>query len=133
MNYRSREWVCPHCYVPNLQLLPDSPGVPSPVHALSSPIPSAHDTIPSPNDCLPGSSVPQSQLSGPESADTTNVNSAPASEPATSDSSQVINSDYPAPSTRRSASSTQRAPLLLDTAICVLLVLVCALICRRLV
>ena len=40
-----------------------------------------------------------------------------------------ISSNYPVSPARRST----RAPLLLDTTICVLLVLVCALICRRLV
>jgi len=137
---QSREWVCPHCHVSNLQLLPDTLGnteLLSPVPTLSSPKLSAHDAVP----YLPDS--PQLLPSGPDdsSPDTTSnaatsVDTPPAGNaalrpytPVSRPTSHVshINSDYPVSSTRRST----KAPLLLDTTICVLLVLVCALICRR--
>jgi len=136
----SREWVCPHCKESNLKLLPD-PG--SGNTESSSLVPSQGASSPAAKDSVP-SDCPTPQPSDPNvPLDTTSnaalsVDTSPAGNsasspytpvPATSDNSH-ISRDYPVSSTGR---NTHRAPLLLDTTICVLLVLVCALICRRLV
>jgi ubiquitin-conjugating enzyme E2 J1 len=132
----SREWVCPHCHESNLELLPDPASgnahSTSPVSVQNASQPSADHPVPSP-DHLPVSSMPQPPDSKAHLATASNaglsLNAPPTDNsvlsPYTPTATSHINS---AP-----VSFTRRAPLLLDTTICVLLVLVCALICRRLV
>jgi hypothetical protein len=139
---RSREWVCPRCQQTNLESLPDPPQ-----HAAS--------TLNEPAG-LRGLSRVQDQSEPPvRRPSRTPPSTAPerSSDPeATSDSdptaiSTLVTGSGPSIAGERDriASRTEavrgsplviryrshRSPLLLDTAICVLLVLVVALLCRR--
>lgn len=109
---RSREWVCPQCNQCNLKHLPDPQEGPS-----------KHANVSSPSSAPP--------------ADTAEVevveDSSAAPVVPTPDSDRIeeerqIHMRGTAQFTRR---SSHRPPLILDTAICVLLVLVLALLCRR--
>jgi ubiquitin-conjugating enzyme E2 J1 len=154
----SREWVCPHCDQSNVELLPDPPAdqslgneifdgqtpapsstQPTPESAdqpdildlrlrLDRPMPSLHENSESP---LPAHTI--NPLVRPKSG---NSDPAPTLPPTTAPFvSEAISANrvdtLSGPLTTPAVRSPQRLPLLLDTAICVLLVLVFALICRR--
>jgi ubiquitin-conjugating enzyme E2 J1 len=115
--FRSRNWVCPRCEKTNLECLSDpTPGGPS-----------SETVIPAPLEI--NSEVEVAQVAKDQVPHTT-----------TSDSSQDHVGE-PLPTTvpivqqttviTRSPISDPRPPLLLDTAICVLLVLALALLFRR--
>ncbi|KAL0947149.1 hypothetical protein HGRIS_013277 [Hohenbuehelia grisea] len=159
----SRDWVCPHCQQPNVEILPDPPseevgsstGSSSDVQQRDSSSSTADP--PAENHNSHGSAENQ-PLSAPEVAPASRYaeeepiiahevsplmpSSAPAmSNPATPspafiarathesgpDSSQHVPHQQHVPAQRNS----HKPPLLLDTAICVLLVLAFALVCRR--
>jgi len=105
----SREWVCPKCHQCNLDHLPDPEDPPQ--HS-SAPVPS-----------LPLPATPPEQLI----EDSSSAPVIPTPEGARHPQSDVIEGIATQP--RRP--SLHRPPLILDTAICVLLVLVLALLCRR--
>ncbi|KAJ7219078.1 UBC-like protein [Mycena pura] len=110
----SRSWVCPHCRQSNLELLPD------PVDGRTIGSTPGGRTIGS----TPGAAA------APVAADV-DSRAAPPSNPA---APSLINptADRITP-TQVSQTKVQqrRPPLLLDTAICIILVLVCAIVVRR--
>jgi len=130
----SREWVCPHCHESNLHLLPDpSSGDADSVPKQSVSKPPAHDAANHPVSSTLQPSDPNTRPNTTSnealSVDTSPVGNSASNPHTPANSSTTGNSRIignPVSSTRRSS------PLLLDTTICVLLVLVCALICRRL-
>ncbi|KAI9455608.1 non-canonical ubiquitin conjugating enzyme 1 [Lactarius psammicola] len=140
----SRDWVCPRCNQSNIQSLPDPPQPNDSVSASASASPSTTTTteektsaeadakVESPTP-IPMRTATQSDDAGRETevaANGVTSSSSPAS--AYRGGHQV---GPAAPSlhhqTRTHATTTVRPPMLLDTAICVLLVLVFALLCRR--
>ncbi|KAG6335874.1 hypothetical protein ID866_3211 [Astraeus odoratus] len=131
----SREWTCPKCQMSNLECLPDMPvkdeeplkqSTGSQGEPVSQTVVSAGASL----DCAltnyggPPLDNPETSLIPPD---------APVPPAATQDQEHVpdirgepdLVSAYPAPR------GTSRPPLLLDTAICVLIVLVLGLLCRR--
>ncbi|KAJ7172689.1 non-canonical ubiquitin conjugating enzyme 1 [Mycena filopes] len=108
----SRSWICPHCRESNLDLLPDP--VPDPVAA-----PSSSTEQPAPPELL---AAPDSAPGLPDSNTDSAVETPLAPNPVAAERArtQVI-----------SPPKRQRPPILLDTAICVILVLVCGIVFRR--
>ncbi|KAG5219741.1 non-canonical ubiquitin conjugating enzyme [Salix suchowensis] len=149
----SREWYCPHCKQTTLELLPnpviepsnsdsatsgslaspptttnaESPSdQPPPIVVLETnpdPSPSSDE---SPNIVHEVGLIPSSGSTGSAAAGPTT----PSFITHASRASPVEDVTAPAPATTVRRSS-QKSPLILDTAICVLLVLVFALVCRR--
>ncbi|KAF8892615.1 ubiquitin-conjugating enzyme/RWD-like protein [Infundibulicybe gibba] len=152
----SRTWTCPHCEQPNLELLPDPEDagdasanpIPTPPEAVSSaeppqPIPNAEISIePSSNTPPPPQPSSPSLLPAP---DVGHVAAAATINTMTALETHSMNTGAPPNSTSNEASHamasqpisslrrSQRPPIILDTAICVLLGLVFAMICRRMV
>lgn len=158
---RSRDWVCPRCNRSNLECLPDpDPAQPNDAGTLSvseaktsseaevvSTPPDSEVVPPQPPKSEPSVSEPEANTAGTdgtsqsESDDTTSVDkttltsvvasshSSESSAP-TQNISNVHGARQPVPVSFR-PSHTARPPMLLDTAICVLLALVFALLCRR--
>ena len=158
---RSRDWVCPRCNRSNLECLPDpaqpndastlgsvsEPKTTSEVEMVSTPA-GAEVVPPQPPESEASLSEPEANPGGAnqsESGDTTFVDkttalsvvaSSHSSASSTPTPSQNISDvrgarqAVPAPF-RPSHTHTARPPMLLDTAICVLLGLVFALLCRR--
>ncbi|KAJ7905283.1 UBC-like protein [Mycena olivaceomarginata] len=112
----SRSWTCPICNEPNLALLPDPPG-PNSVDSgrtLSSP---STTEKPAPPEPL-----------APVSASATIPDGVVPPAPDLVAAPQVIN----APRTQTlQVKQSQRPPILLDTAICLILVLACGIVFRR--
>ncbi|KAJ8517553.1 hypothetical protein ONZ45_g5271 [Pleurotus djamor] len=140
----SREWTCPHCKQTNLELLPDPPSQPEVVPAINpSDIPAQSTSPVSTSSTSPPSSdtsedepvvvhevnafMPSGGATGPSTPSPAFIARAPR------DSTLVgaPPTDEATPTASGPRRSPQRPPLLLDTAICVLLVLVFALLCRR--
>jgi len=115
--------VCPHCQQPNLELLPD----PSPESAASTSAKTLESLEVSNN--------------APERAQPLNVaiDQPPALPTASprgvndSEERRVVSTLRTSVALEHSRRSSHKPPLLLDTAICVLLVLVFGIICRRMV
>ncbi|KAJ6547351.1 ubiquitin-conjugating enzyme/RWD-like protein [Mycena capillaripes] len=108
----SRSWVCPHCRESNLSLLPD------PVSGRTLGAAPQETAAPTAAPVFTSASNPDADL-------------AAAAPPApNSDTSVDLN---PRPQVQVSPPSVrrQRPPILLDTAICVILVLVCGIVFRR--
>jgi len=144
----SRDWVCPSCNRSNLECLPDPPQsndtstsgsgsvgevqtsseaevVPTPAEA----IPPQTEVSVSEREVIPGGAEVARRL---ESDDTSSVVTSPhLSVSSAATSSQNISGSRQAGTASFRPSHTPRPPMLLDTAICVLLVLVFALLCRR--
>jgi ubiquitin-conjugating enzyme E2 J1 len=151
---RSREWVCSRCNRSNLQCLPDPPESSDPSTsrplAKSKPSPEA-EVVPDAAETIPPQiaesnasasvreATPDDVDSAPrsESVDATLVmTSPPATAPTPSQNFSGVRGAHqaasPTPPFRPSQThTTVRPPMLLDTAICVLLVLVFALLLRR--
>lgn len=156
--YRSREWVCPHCKESNLDLLPDPPtedsasasAAVSPPPQLDTPTPeSTSENTPLEIPLTEAPSVQNlSHISPPaethpeprsiiHNTDTllTGTNPTGTNQARSPFLTQVVETppsgagDVIQAARRR----THKPPLLLDTAICVLLVLAFAMICRRVV
>jgi ubiquitin-conjugating enzyme E2 J1 len=137
---RSRDWVCPRCRQTNLECLPDltpledslspqvSPQEPpmDPPSSTAPPLLSDMDPVNEVSRVEPGPETMSSPSHPPVEADT------PGS-PKSFDSSgeESVNNHPSGIAVPNSSSRHPRPPLFLDTAICVLLVLVFALICRR--
>jgi len=119
---RSRSWVCPRCEKSNLECLPD----PTPGGS------NAEIITPNPPERIPEVEVIQLAKGG-------NPNTAVSDHPPSPSSQEHSEESLPAatllvPQTAvppRSPVGNPRPPLLLDTAICVLLVLAFALLFRR--
>jgi len=123
----SRSWVCPHCRQSNLELLPD----PVDGRTIGS-TPGGRTIGSTPGGrtigSTPGAAAAPPEYSAPVAADVDSRAAAPPSNPA---APSLINP----PADRITATQTKvqqrRPPLLLDTAICIILVLVCAIVVRR--
>ncbi|KAJ7098121.1 ubiquitin-conjugating enzyme/RWD-like protein [Mycena belliarum] len=98
----SRTWTCPHCRETNLALLPDPAGT---------------EQAPA---------VEATPVSGPSNPPAEAV--APAPNPI---ASPAVIDRVAGPTRAQTASKRQRPPILLDTAICFLVVLVCGIVFRR--
>ncbi|KAF8737691.1 hypothetical protein AX14_012462 [Amanita brunnescens Koide BX004] len=132
----SRDWTCPHCQQSNIELLPDPPQVTENASEITSevdippPSPATVDTTSSNVDL-------RSETPTASATPSTTTISACTSEP----SRGTTNVEYLARSnsaTRDVGTSTLRRhghkpPVLLDAAICILLVSLFAIICRRMV
>ncbi|KAI6167094.1 UBC-like protein [Pisolithus thermaeus] len=131
----SREWVCPKCRLSNLECLPDLPSkVDGPLEfvgetqsesvtrAQMSTVPL--DSFLANSDC-PSRNNPETSLTQPGTPPPTAIRQDPERVRDTRDQSNLVSAMYPA------HRSTLRPPLLLDTVICVLLVVVVGLLCRR--
>jgi ubiquitin-conjugating enzyme E2 J1 len=124
---RSKEWVCPHCQQPNLELLPH----PSPEsEASTSPktLESLEVSNNAPERAQPlnvAIDQPPALESYPSTASPRGVND--------TEERRVVPILRTSVALAHSRRSSHKPPLLLDTAICVLLVLVFGIICRRMV
>lgn len=156
---RSRDWVCPRCNRSNLECLPD-PAQPNDASTLGSvseaKTPSEAEVVsttpaeavvvpPQPSESEASVSEPEANPGGADVAsqsesDTTSVDkttttsviaSSHSSASSTPTPSQTISDVHDTRPASFRPSHTARPPMLLDTAICVLLVLVFALLCRR--
>ena len=140
---RSRDWVCPRCNRSNLECLPDPPqsndsstsGSGSVREVQTS---SEAEVVPTPAEAIPPqpsqieASVPEREVI-PDEAEGARRSESDDTSPHSSVSSVATSSQnirQAGPASFR-PSHTPRPPMLLDTAICVLLVLVFALLCRR--
>lgn len=110
----SREWVCPQCNQCNLKHLPDPQEGPL-----------KHANVPSPSSTPPADTAEVEVVQDNPAAP---VVSTPVRQSDRLGEERQIHMRGTAQFTRR---SSHRPPLILDTAICVLLVLVLALLCRR--
>jgi ubiquitin-conjugating enzyme E2 J1 len=147
---RSREWVCPHCQQTNLQMLPDpssechSPASLSMVTDVASSLEANFLHERSPSTRSP-SETSELTLSEPDVTIHTVHPSCPPTRTHSTmsldslaireESPPVFHTVHAAPLHRApftNSTRSRRPPLLLDTAICVLLVLTLALVCRRL-
>jgi hypothetical protein len=146
---RSRDWVCPSCNRSNLECLPDPPQSNDTATSGSGSVgevqtSSEAEVVPTPAEAIP----PQTEVSVSEreaipggaevvarrleSDDASSVDTSPhLSVSSAATSSQNISGSRQAGTASFRPSHTPRPPMLLDTAICVLLVLVFALLCRR--
>ncbi|KAJ7582919.1 non-canonical ubiquitin conjugating enzyme 1 [Mycena floridula] len=110
----SRDWICPHCQESNLDLLPDPPSsssVPEVMRPVSEDPPVSDALVDISPVSAPSATIP---------AGTTKPNSSEQPRASTSHSA-------PPPSRL----SRHRPPILLDSAIFILLVLVFVIVCRR--
>jgi len=150
---RSRDWVCQRCDRSNLECLPDpaQPNDASTSGSVSEVKTSSEAEVVSPQPPESEASVPEPQVnpggadgaSRSESDDTTSddkttmtsvvasSHSGASSAPTPSQHTSDVHGARQAVPTSFRPSHTPRPPMLLDTAICVLLVLVFALLCRR--
>ncbi|KAF9653052.1 UBC-like protein [Thelephora ganbajun] len=118
----SRNWVCPRCEKLNLECLPDpTPGSSNPGRV-----------IPDPSETT--SEVEMTKVAEDEVPDTTVADSSPSPSPQDPPEEFLPATASITPQTvvtTRSPAGNPRPPLLLDTTICVLLVLALALLFRR--
>jgi len=135
----SREWVCPHCQQSNLELLPDPPA------AEEAPIAELNPSTP-PHSDVHAESLQQhneeTEIATPmtvHGVDSLRTSHSGVSSTAMTASPTFINRvtmDTP-PAEPAVVETVQRQshkpPVLLDSAICVILVVIFALICRRMV
>ncbi|KAJ7134952.1 non-canonical ubiquitin conjugating enzyme 1 [Mycena crocata] len=112
----SRSWVCPHCRETNLELLPD------PVEGRTLGTTSDVEQAAPQESSAPVLSLPEGVPSTTSTTDAPNNYVSPAFIDRIADPIVVSR----APSVK-----PQRPPILLDTAICVILVLVCGIVFRR--
>ncbi|KAK0459535.1 non-canonical ubiquitin conjugating enzyme 1 [Desarmillaria tabescens] len=124
----SRDWVCPHCQQSNLDILPDSPAgqengpsysIPPPVEPELAALPEHNDASPSANSVGPRSEEAEDEVAQETSLSMTES----ISSPTIPEHDANVLSPQP----------LRRPPVLLDTAICFLLVLVFALLCRKMI
>lgn len=120
---RSRNWVCPRCEKSNLECLPDpnTPGGSNP-----------EIVVPDPPQTIPEAGV--TQAAEGEAPDTVVLDSPPPPTPQDPPEASLTATIPIVPQTTvtaRSPVGSPRPPLLLDTAICVFLVLAVALLFRR--
>ncbi|TFL06887.1 ubiquitin-conjugating enzyme/RWD-like protein [Pterulicium gracile] len=140
----SRSWVCPCCEVPNLELLPDPSSSQPPPHTLGSAAPS----LPPAAEVVKAEAPTEDTTPRESSVTLTPTPTTNAGTPATNTAAPATTTDdthwsentppvavavIPAsrPAGESPSSPSSRTPVLLDTTICVLLVLLFALICRK--
>lgn len=134
--HRSRQWTCPHCHQTNLECLPDLEDT-----AGSTPVIPSSSVVVTPQAAVETGTLPVppvvSGVAPDKSASESSSGASSRSEsPAAESASESAQSAMAAtlrhiPTASSHLSTSSRSPLLLDTAICVLLVLVCALLFRR--
>jgi len=122
----SRDWVCPHCQQPNLELLPD--------------LVTERDAEVAHSEHLTSTVVPRSQTL-PSDSTTVTQNMLPP----TARDDQLVPTDFPELQHVDTAADTHSAPVttsdmirskhpvVLDTVICVLVAMAVAMICRRVI
>ncbi|KDQ59458.1 hypothetical protein JAAARDRAFT_33028 [Jaapia argillacea MUCL 33604] len=152
----SRDWVCPHCARSNLECLPDPTdadssdtattaptSAPSPSTTATEPAAAATDVSPIPpmqtEPALPAVLPPPASMiitttdaETPKQAEAVSASAPIRQSPSSSDAigpSRPV--EYHVGIVAGGNSRSPRPPILLDTAICCLLVLVLALVCRR--
>ncbi|KAJ2930088.1 hypothetical protein H1R20_g7012, partial [Candolleomyces eurysporus] len=143
----SRDWVCPHCNVPNKELLPD-PTPESAKPTSNAPVPEEPPALEAPKDTsapcsagIPtalkpaepqGGSNEKAPLHDREPPRSPIPNPPVSARPgeSTTPASPNAATEYLSPPVQR---SSHKPPLLLDVAIMALLVLVFVIICRRMV
>jgi ubiquitin-conjugating enzyme E2 J1 len=111
---RSRDWTCPHCQQTNLELLPDPPSREKEADQKKW---GAGKTL--------GSHENGSQVTADDASTTTTE---AEHVPTRTTEATVVETREPEP-----RQSSKKPHILLDTAICILLVLLFAIICRRIV
>lgn len=122
----SRDWVCPHCQQSNLDILPDPPTGQEngPSSSIPPPVESTLAALPEHNDASSMNSVgPQSEEAEDEVAQETSL----------SVTERIPSPTIPEHNANGLSPQPRRPPVLLDTAICFLLVLVFALLCRKMI
>ncbi|KAI0003268.1 UBC-like protein [Russula compacta] len=133
----SRDWVCPRCNRSNLECLPDAPqsNDASTSGSISGVKTSSEAEVVPPLSAETEAPVSGQGATRSESDDTTSAVASPPSSASTPshNPSAVLGARQAGPATFRPSHphATVRPPMLLDTAIGVLLVLVFALLCRR--
>ncbi|KIM48858.1 hypothetical protein M413DRAFT_438033, partial [Hebeloma cylindrosporum] len=146
----SKEWICPHCKQTNLELLPDPPAgkipssdakadVPEPIAApVAATAPEGTVALqpPAQNTPLLDERVTISHVSvSPVPQRTDDLAGTERSASHTNRTAAGIGAGIRPTAVNRdrggTAGRSQKPPLLLDTAICILLVLLFAIICRR--
>jgi len=123
----SKEWVCPHCQQPNLELLPH-PSRESEASTSPKTLESLEVSNNAPERAQPlnvALDQPPALESSPSTASPRGVND--------TEERRVVPILRTSVALEHSRRSSHKPPLLLDTAICVLLVLVFGIICRRMV
>jgi ubiquitin-conjugating enzyme E2 J1 len=115
---RSRDWTCPHCQQTNLELLPDPPSREE----------EADQKKWGAGNIL-GSQIPHEN--GPQV--TADDSSAPSTAEAEDVSSTTTEATFFETREQEPRQSSKKPHILLDSAICILLVLLFAIICRRIV
>ncbi|TDL27530.1 UBC-like protein [Rickenella mellea] len=150
----SREWVCPHCKLSNLECLPDplvvEPATDGSADSSDTTNSQGNEKSPQQNGSPPSASsqavvpptvdvhsVPLARESVVR-IDTTQEEKLPPAMPNSQSRHRVVETPRPHTehslipnATRTSSRSPPRPPVLLDAAICVLLILVIALLCRK--
>ncbi|KAF8630073.1 hypothetical protein AX15_003130 [Amanita polypyramis BW_CC] len=135
----SRDWVCPQCQQPNVALLPDPPQVTdstlqaSPEATTVSPSESPAVMIPSeaPDESVSSTNTPSRNAEQPGATGVRMLLKRTKEEfSAESSGHDVDIREAQRPSLKR---RDYKPPVLLDAAICVLLVLLFVIICRRMV
>ncbi|KAK7466903.1 hypothetical protein VKT23_003967 [Stygiomarasmius scandens] len=133
----SREWTCPHCQQPNLELLPDPTSPSLTIESRNSETPSEPAVQPPENTASSTSSV-ESLSSSPVEAPIAPSSAVESETPATEvPAPESVQDHFESPPSVQTAEASQQvtttsSPWLLDAAIGVILALVFALICRRL-
>lgn len=121
---RSRNWVCPRCEVPNIELLPDSASSEKSSEEDSAPeVQISTSTESTEKGTAPTSLVIEGEPQIPESTpvrSNDDSRSTPPQQPLTNERQEI-------------RSRSARPPLLLDGAIAVCLMLLVAILCKRLV
>ena len=122
---RSRNWICPHCQQTNLELLPDPPSREEedqkkwgPGNILGSQV-TAGDSSATSTQSTNGSQVTDSSTQSTTEAEHV--------------SSTTTEATFFETREQEPRQSSKKPHILLDTAICILLVLLFAIICRRIV
>ncbi|KAF8921485.1 ubiquitin-conjugating enzyme/RWD-like protein [Mucidula mucida] len=134
----SRQWVCPHCQQSNLEILPDPPST-SDSPDVTPPEPTIVRETPPEAPPAPEEPVEDENQVEPPSVDPTPPSSG-AVQPQ-QDLAPELPAESPPPNTSQQSrgriqvpvSPSRRPPLILDTAIGFLLVLVFALLCRKMI
>ncbi|KAF8803545.1 UBC-like protein [Phlegmacium glaucopus] len=125
----SRDWTCPHCQQTNLELLPDPPSREEEAgqkkwgigNVLGSQMPDEQLVVPDVGPAEVSSATSKSTVSGS------------AEHLSTRPTTEVTIPETPRSRVQEPRQSSKKPPMLLDTAICILLVLLFAIICRRIV
>jgi len=135
----SREWVCPHCQQSNLELLPDPPAVEeAPIAELNPSAPPHSDVHAEPSQQRNEETETDIPMTVHSVDSLRTSHSGVSSTPMTASPTFInrVTMDTPPAepaAVERLQRQSHKPPVLLDSAICVILVVIFALICRRMV